>query len=127
MPKYNNKKIKIRINNKLITFDSKAEATRASDLWLLQLAGVIYDLEFQPEYELQEGFRRNGKAHRAIKYVADFQYTCQETGVTIVEDVKGMKTQAYQIKKKMFLKDYGDDYVFREVYISAKKTEIKEI
>ena len=125
MPKYNNKKTKIRINNELITFDSKAESTRAVELALLQRAGEIYALEFQPEYELQEGFRRNGKAHRAIKYIADFRY--MENDELIVEDVKGIKTPAYQLKKKMFLKKHGDYIIFREVYISGKKTEIKEI
>ena len=125
MPKYNNKKTKIRINNKLIAFDSKAEAKRGVELSMLQRAGEIYALEFQPEYELQEGFKRNGKVHRAIKYIADFRY--MDDGVVIVEDVKGIKTPAYQLKKKMFLKKHGEFIVFQEVYISGKKTEIKEI
>ena len=125
MPKYNNRKTKIRINDELITFDSIAESIRAIELVMLQRAGVIYALEFQPEYELQEGFRRNGKAHRAIKYIADFRY--MENDVVIVEDVKGKRTSEYQIKKKMFLKKHGEFIVFQEVYISGKKTEIKEI
>ena len=50
-----------------------------------------------------------------------------ENGDVIVEDVKGIKTPAYQIKKKMFLKKHSEFIVFREIYISGKKTEIKEI
>ena len=74
---------------------------------------------------IHDSFKRNGKTVRAIKYIADFQYI--EDGNIIVEDVKGMKTSVYQMKKKMFLKKYGEELIFREVYVSGNKTEIKEI
>lgn len=45
----------------------------------------------------------NGKKHK-IEYVADFMY--DEAGKTIVEDVKGMKTEVFKIKHKLFEKKY---------------------
>lgn len=96
--KYNAKPIEID----RIRFDSIAEGNRYLQLKALLQNGEISDLKLQPEFLLQEPFTDNkGKRHRAILYRADFQYT--ENGKTVVEDVKGMETQVYKIKKKMFL------------------------
>ena len=99
-----------------ITFDSRKEAMRYQELKLLEKAKVIKDLKLQPKFELQESFRREGETYRAITYIADFMYIDCATGKTVVEDVKskGTVTQVYQIKKKMFLKLYGDKYDFFE-------------
>lgn len=101
-----------------ITFDSKKESDRYAVLTLLAKAGAISDLVLQPRYLLQDAFRCNGKAIRKIEYVADFQYKCK--GVTVVEDVKGQKTQVYMLKKKLFLYKYKDlfdagEWEFREI------------
>lgn len=72
MNKYRNKKIVI--DN--IKFDSKLEANRYVELKLLQRAGKIKNLELQPRFLIQEGFKKNGKTFRKIEYVADFMY-CQ--------------------------------------------------
>lgn len=89
-----------------ITFDSKREAVRYDRLKVLQRDGMIRDLQLQPEYELQPHFRgEDGKMERAIKYVGDFEYEeRQEDGTwkLVTEDVKGMRTEAYKIKAKMF-------------------------
>jgi hypothetical protein len=71
---------------------------------MLERAGVIKELKLQPKFLLQEGFERDGKKYRAIFYIADFEYI--KDGKRIVEDVKGMKTDVYKLKKKMFLKKY---------------------
>jgi len=110
--KYNAKKAVVEIDGKPITFDSKAEAHRYQELVLMQRTGLISDLELQPEFVLQDGFRRNNKAHREIKYRADFRYI--QDGARVVEDVKGKQTREYQIKKKMMLQQLGSDDVFRE-------------
>jgi hypothetical protein len=93
-----------------IKFDSKMEAKRYLELKLLQRGGVIKNLTLQPRFLLQEGFYNvwTDKKERAIEYVADFMY--EEKGVTIVEDVKGMKTSDYKIKRKMFICLYQDKY-----------------
>lgn len=95
-----------------ITFDSQKEASRYKDLKALQDEGKIRDLILQPSFELQPGFRKNGKTYRAIEYRADFMYLDVETGDTVVEDVKGMKTDVYSLKKKLF------EYRFQDLTIT---------
>lgn len=108
--KYNAKKTTIDG----ITFDSRKEARRYQELKLLERAGAITALTLQPRFVLQEAFRHKGKAIRKIEYVADFKYIDQQTEKNVVEDVKGLKTDVYNIKKKMFLKRYGDEFEFIE-------------
>jgi hypothetical protein len=106
--KYNAKKVKING----VSFDSKKEAKRYFELKILERAGVISNLILQPKFLLQDGFERDGKKYRAIFYIADFEYI--QDGKRIVEDVKGVKTDIYKLKKKMFLKKYPQ-VVFKEI------------
>lgn len=87
-----------------ITFDSKAEAERYKELKRLELIGVIKGLELQKTYRLCKGRWENGKPF-SISYKADFVYTLD--GDVIVEDVKGYRTEAYQLKKKLMRAVYG--------------------
>ena len=83
-------------------FDSKAEFTRWCELRLLERAKKISDLKRQVSFELipkQEG-------ERACTYVADFVYI-DEHGKTVVEDTKGVRTDAYRIKRKLMLWVHG--------------------
>jgi len=105
-----------------ITFDSKREAKRYTELKLLEKAGHITHLELQPEYQITI----NGA--KICKYKADFRYftvraennersynskgewqtptmTGQKEG-QIVEDVKGFKTPIYRLKKKLVEASY---------------------
>ena len=82
MSKYNNKKTQID----MFLFDSVKEARRYKELALLERAGEIQNLELQPRFLLQEGFKKNNKKWRKLEYVADFKYI--ENGKTIIEDVK---------------------------------------
>jgi hypothetical protein len=93
-------------------FDSHAEAMRWRQLRLMLEAGVIANLFHHIKYCLQDGFRRDGKVILPIFYEADFVYN--ENGRQVVEDVKGVRTQVYALKRKMFLKRYPD-VDFREV------------
>jgi hypothetical protein len=106
--KYNN--VKVEVDGK--KFDSKKEANRYSELVLLEKHKTIKNLELQPKFLLVEGFEYEGKKERPIYYKADFIY--EEGKKKIVEDVKGEKTQVYKLKRKMFLKKYGDEYKFIE-------------
>lgn len=101
--KYKNKKTKIDG----YTFDSKGEANRYLELKLLQRTGEISNLELQPRYELQPSFEKNGEKYRAITYIADFVIVNND-GTTEVIDVKGVETQVFKIKKKMFEYQYPD-------------------
>lgn len=96
MNKYRNKKTQIG----MYVFDSIAESKRYKELALLERAGEISNLELQPHFLLQEGFKKNGKTHRKIEYIADFKYI--ENGKIIVEDVKGMETDVFKLKRKLF-------------------------
>lgn len=111
MHKYNAKKTVVDG----IKFDSKKEAKRYKELKALELVGKIDRLELQPRFLLQDGFRYEGKAIRKIEYVADFLYRDLSTYELVVEDVKGVKTDVYKLKKKLFLKRYGDEYRLEEV------------
>lgn len=102
MNKYRNKKI---IVDDYI-FDSIQESRRYKELKLLLRAGQIQDLELQPHFLLQESFKKNEKTYRKIEYIADFKYI--ENGKTIVEDVKGLQTDVFKIKHKLFEKKYPD-------------------
>lgn len=98
-----------------IEFDSLREADRYCELKLLEKANEIRNLELQPRFLLQdEFFDKNGVKHKKIEYVADFSYIDND-GKAIVEDVKGVLTDVYKIKKKIFLKKYDEQYDFREI------------
>lgn len=97
--KYNNQKTIIDGQK----FDSKKEAARFKELYILQRQGYIKNLQLQVKFELIP----KQKGEHACFYIADFVYTDNETGKTIVEDVKGMRTEVYKIKKKLMLYFYG--------------------
>lgn len=97
-----------------ITFDSKKEAGRYQELKLLERAGAIKDLSLQPNFLLQDKFQYKEKTERKIEYIADFQYYVVKDKKWVIEDVKGFKTDVYKLKKKLFLKKYGEDYDFVE-------------
>ena len=103
-------------------FDSVKEYHRWGCLKLLERAGQISDLKRQVKYELiptqreestevykagpQKGLPKPGALlEKPCTYVADFTYI--ENGQLVVEDVKGMKTDAYKIKKKLMLWVHG--------------------
>ena len=87
-------------------FDSIQESRRYKELKILLKAGQIQNLELQPHFLLQESFRKNGKTYRKIEYIADFKY--KEKGKTIIEDVKGIQTDVFKLKHKIFEKQYPE-------------------
>lgn len=100
--KYGSKKVTIDG----ITYDSRKEANRHSELLLLQRAGRISDLHTQVKFELLPSQRVDGKVvERPVTYIADFVY--QQDGKTVVEDTKGFKTKDYILKRKMMLYFHG--------------------
>lgn len=104
---YRNKYGNRRVKRGELTFDSEVEARRYARLKAYQEAGHISDLQVHPRFELLPGFTdRYGKRQRAIVYEADFSYV--ENGVQVVEDVKGMQTDAFKLKMKLFLSRYPD-------------------
>lgn len=100
--KYRNQKIIIDGHE----FPSKKEGNRYLELKLLQRAGEISNLELQPKFILQESFKKKGKTYREIFYIADFKYI--ENGQVVVEDTKGVETETFKLKHKLFEYKYPD-------------------
>lgn len=88
-----------------ITFDSRREADRYLVLKSMEEDRTIEDLRRQVRYELIPAFDVDGKHYRPVYYVADFVYV--EDGKEVVEDVKGMRTDVYRLKSKLFARRYG--------------------
>lgn len=102
--KYHNKKTIVDG----ITFDSKKEGQRYIELKLLERGGLISNLQRQVKYTLIPSQKIDGKVvERAVTYSADFVYKDNETGLTVVEDTKGIKTKDYIIKRKLMLYVHG--------------------
>lgn len=89
-----------------ITLDSKREAKRWRELNMMLRAGVIQDLKRQVRFE----FHINGKPVKmrngqCARYTADFTYT--ENGKQIAEDVKGVVTEAYALRRAFMKAIFG--------------------
>jgi len=82
-----------------ISFDSKREADRYAQLMLRYKAGEISKPALQVAFPLTGG----------IRYVCDFLYVMKTDGRLdlVVEDSKGHKTDAYKLKRKLMLADWG--------------------
>lgn len=104
-PKYRNQKIEMDG----IVFDSKRECKRWGELKVLESQGIISNLERQKKFVLIPSQKDDkGKClERECSYIADFVYTDLETGKTIVEDTKGVRTKDYVIKRKLMLFTFG--------------------
>ena len=83
-----------------ITFHSRKEANYYQELKFRKMGKDIVDFVLQPKFELQEGFRLNGKKIRPITYKADFLIHHND-GTKEVVDVKGYRTEVFNIKWKM--------------------------
>lgn len=93
-------------------YASKKEAKRAGELKLLEKALEIIHLKEQVPFELIPAQYEHGKCvERACKYVADFEYVIPGyrpfQDLRVVEDVKGVRTGIYLIKRKLMLKVHG--------------------
>lgn len=76
-------------------FASGKEYARWGELKLLATTGMITELDRQVTFSLDH----NGV--HICNYIADFVYI--ENGAWIVEDVKGMRTTLYKIKRALML------------------------
>lgn len=94
--KYGNRKTEVDG----IRFDSVAEAKRYGELQLLVAAGEINELVLQPRFPLMVNGEKVGT------YSADFQYRDRD-GRLLVEDVKGMPTTVYRLKKRLMKAVHG--------------------
>lgn len=84
-----------------IRFDSKAEAKRWQQLKLLERANEITALKRQQHFPIVI----NGQ--KVCTYIADFTYSDLRAGRDVIEDVKGMATEGYRLKKKLMKAVHG--------------------
>src|SRR5699024_1973288 len=96
------------------TFDSISEANYYAELKLLKKAKKIKSFILQPRYILQESFKRDNKTIREISYIADFEIKHLDDSIEVV-DVKGHRTDVFNLKEKMFLKKYP--HKFTLIYV----------
>lgn len=77
----------------------------------MEKQGLIEHLTFQPVFVLAEKvkFPSIKKTKPALRYVADFLY--HKDGKRIVEDVKGVQTAAYRIKKHLMMAVHGVEVI----------------
>jgi len=97
--KYHNKRVTVDG----ITFDSVKEASRYQELRMLERAGEITGLVRQQKIELIP----KTKLYRACYYVCDFIYYDKRENKTIYEDVKGVRTKEYLLKRKLLYWRHG--------------------
>jgi hypothetical protein len=81
--------------------DSKREAVRCDELHTLWAAGEIGGLVIQPQFWFViNGNQVKHDNGRRVGYKPDFAYT--ENGLYCVEDVKGMVTTDFTLRKAIF-------------------------
>ena len=112
MSKYHAKRV---MTSDGIWHDSKKEARRWEELLIMVRAGLIMDLKRQVKFVLiptqrgedtigKRGKRYPGKViERECSYIADFVYWDLKQAKQVVEDVKGVRTPEYKIKRKLML------------------------
>lgn len=91
-------------------FPSSLEAKRYSELLILLKAKVIKGLELQPQYSLDV----NGV--HICNYRPDFRYMIRVASDenkwhTVIEDVKGIVTDIYRLKKRLMLACHDIDVI----------------
>ena len=84
-----------------IVFASKKEACRYRELKQLRAAGAVRWFIRQPSFDLVVGDRPGSSdRERPTVYRADYLIVMAD-GSIVVEDVKGVKTDVYRIKKRL--------------------------
>ena len=102
-----------------ILFASKAEARRYVELRALVSAGqIVGPIRCQPRYALIV----NG--YHVCDYVGDFEYVLP-SGEVILEDVKGMRTPIYRLKRRLLKATGGLEVT--EVGQNATRLKMKKI
>nr|WLJ25728.1 MAG: endonuclease [Firmicutes phage HS08] len=113
MPRYSKyRAVKTKIDGH--KFPSIKEAQRYQELKLLEKAGKIKNLELQPKFEIIPKQKYRGKTLRKAEYTPDFKYYDVDNNEWVIEEVKGMPTVDYVLRKKLFILKYGDEYKFLE-------------
>lgn len=85
---------------KIHYFPSMAERERFARLRFLERAGEIEQLRLQPAFPIVVNHTK------VMTYKADFEYQTRE-GKRVIEDVKGIETDVFKLKRKLVEAFYG--------------------
>lgn len=91
-----------------VTFDSKLESRYYLHLEEELKKGNIAHYKIQPRYELVPSYKIGSRSVRKLEYVADFMVLHHNSDVEVI-DVKGVETDVFKIKRKMFEYKYGKE------------------
>lgn len=88
-------------------YRSKRERDKHQELLLMQKAGLISDLRREVPFVLAPPVKFTGdaRAKPPLRYIADF--TAMRKGQFVVFDAKGVRTEAYRIKRHLVLHIHG--------------------
>jgi len=102
--KYGAKKVEVNGEK----FGSKLEHSRWCGLLVAERAGLISELKRQVPFVLAPSvkFYDENRSKPASKYIADFVYF-EKDGNQVVEDVKGVQTTEFRIKRHLMLSVHG--------------------
>ena len=98
--KYSNRPLRCRAGH---MHQSTLESRRCDELQLMEQGGLIRDLEQQPRYRLDV----NGV--HVCDYIADWRFYDNERGGVVVQDAKGILTDACRLKLKLMAAIHGID------------------
>lgn len=101
-----------------IKFRSKLEGNRYLQLKLMKASGFVQDFKMQVEFRLE---------HNGIlitRYRADFVVTYAD-GTEVVEDTKGVETEAFVIKKNLMLALLGIEIQLIKSNINGNNNKVK--
>lgn len=88
-------------------YDSKKEAAKAEWLDYQKSIGAIESWRPHPKFVVMPRFKKDGKLFRPILYIADFEVKYPDGRVEII-DIKGMKTEVFKLKMKLWNYKYQD-------------------
>lgn len=96
-------------------FDSKVEMEMYLILKAMEVEGSVSDVQLQRTFLLQEKYiTANKKKVSSISYVCDFYFYDKVQRRYRVVDCKGMKTDAFRLKEKLFNCRYKNQGLFIE-------------
>lgn len=107
-----------------IKFDSKLELNIYKEILNLQKQ-YNFEVSLQVPFELVPKFRLNNNAIRNMVYKADF--VIKYNNKTYVIDAKGLPTEAYKVKKKIFMYLYKMDIIELKSVKAFKEWFSKEV
>jgi len=114
-----------------ITWDSKLELNHYE---ILKDEPLITVVDRQKTFVLNEGFGyvdfplMKKRKYRDMKYTPDFMITVKGIDKPIAFESKGFARKDYNIRKKLFIQRYGDEYYFWQVgSVKQLKEEIRTL